>query len=125
MSTSALVNVGTVLTGNMQAPRADADVLVMGDGKIQYLGDRSGWDLSDVEQVWDVQGMTVTPGPCRLAHPSGDRRLVASARHARLAEQHAARRGYEHAVDGRGAHRGGARGPRGREGAGHPRRQDL
>jgi enamidase len=62
MSTSALVNIGTVLTGNSLAPRADADVLVMRDGKIQYLGDRSGWDLSDVEQVWDVQGMTVTPG---------------------------------------------------------------
>ncbi len=62
MSTAALVNVGAILTGNSQAPRAEADLLVMGDGKIQYLGDRSGWDLGDVEQVWDVQGMTLTPG---------------------------------------------------------------
>src|SRR5581483_980709 len=62
MSTVALVNIGTVLTGDSQEPRADADVLVMREGKIGYLGDRTGWDLSDVEQVWDVQGMTVTRG---------------------------------------------------------------
>ena len=56
---TAVVNIGTLLTGDVETPYGDADALRIDDGVITAIGDV---DPSDVERVIDVDGATVAPG---------------------------------------------------------------
>lgn len=57
----ALVNAGTVLTGELDRPVAEgADAVRCSDGMITFVGPRS--ELPDAELTVDVQGATIAPG---------------------------------------------------------------
>lgn len=58
--TTAVVNIGTLLTGDLRQPSAQADALLIRDGVIDRLGTTA--DLRDADRVVDVQGATVGPG---------------------------------------------------------------
>ena len=53
-------NIGTLVTGDVSAPVADADTVVVRDGLIAEVG--RGIDPSDIEHVIDAAGATVMPG---------------------------------------------------------------
>lgn len=57
---AAVVNIGALLTGDVQNPESDADHLIIEDGTIAQIGDAR--DLSGVDVVHDAGGMTVLPG---------------------------------------------------------------
>src|SRR5690606_37065594 len=59
MSDLALTNIGTLVTGDIDRPLADADTIVVRDGKNHSIG--SSVD-GDIERVIDVAGATVMPG---------------------------------------------------------------
>lgn len=56
---TAVVNIGTLLTGDVRTPYGEADSLLVRDGRIVQLG---GVDPGDAERVIDVGGATVAPG---------------------------------------------------------------
>ena len=57
--TTAVVNIGTLLTGDLGAPFAEAESLLIEDGVIVRIG---GVTAADGERVIDVGGATVGPG---------------------------------------------------------------
>jgi enamidase len=64
---TAVVNIGTLVSGDLDAPLLDADALLIEDGVIAALGvDRGNGvdagDGGDVDRVIDVGGATVGPG---------------------------------------------------------------
>jgi enamidase len=58
MAVLALVNVGAIATGVLDAPLADADTVVVRDGRIATIGGAAG----DADVVVDCRGTTVVPG---------------------------------------------------------------
>lgn len=62
MKTTALTNIGTIATGDAEHPLAQADTVILAEGKIQKIGDRSLLNEFAVDETYDVGGMTVTPG---------------------------------------------------------------
>jgi len=59
-ASTALVNIGTLLTGDLGAPVAAADAIRVEGGVITAVGDTVA--LRDAERVIDVHGATVGPG---------------------------------------------------------------
>lgn len=59
-ATTALVNIGTLLTGDLGRPHAEGDALLIRDGLIERIGATA--DLRDADRVVDVHGATVGPG---------------------------------------------------------------
>lgn len=57
---TALVNVGTLLSGDLARPVLDAEAVLVRDGVIAALG--SSTDLRDADRVIDAHGSTVGPG---------------------------------------------------------------
>lgn len=57
--TTAVVNIGTMYTGDLATPIAEADSLLIEDGQIAAIGGVSG---VDADRVIDVNGATVGPG---------------------------------------------------------------
>ena len=56
-------NIGTIVSGDIDAPLADGDTIVIRDGKIAYVGGKTGAPpASDGETVIDAGGATVIPG---------------------------------------------------------------
>jgi enamidase len=55
-------NIGTLVSGNISSPLLNADSIVVEGGLIQAVGKEKDLDTKGVDQVMDVQGMTVTPG---------------------------------------------------------------
>ena len=53
-------NIGTVATGDIDAPLADADSILLADGRIEALG--RGLREDGVDQVIDARGSTAIPG---------------------------------------------------------------
>jgi enamidase len=53
-------NIGAVATGDVGAPLADADSILIADGRIEALG--RGLDDEGVDQVIDAKGSTTIPG---------------------------------------------------------------
>lgn len=53
-------NIGTLLTGDLAHPVADADSLLLVDGQVAEVGTAA--TAADVDRVLDVQGATVAPG---------------------------------------------------------------
>ncbi len=58
----ALVNIGKLVSGDINNPVLDADAIVIEDNIIKKIGKSEELDLSNVDQVIDANGMTVTPG---------------------------------------------------------------
>ena len=58
MSTLVLVNIGAIATGILDRPRADADAILVRDGRIAAIGGVG----RDADVVVDCQGTTVVPG---------------------------------------------------------------
>jgi len=57
---TAIVNIGTLLTGILDRPLAEHDALLITEGRLSALGDSA--DLRSADRVIDVQGATVGPG---------------------------------------------------------------
>jgi enamidase len=53
-------NIGTFATGDIDAPLADADSILIADGRIEALG--RGLDDAGIDQVIDARGATAMPG---------------------------------------------------------------
>ncbi len=64
MSDLLIANIGTIASGDVAAPIADGDTIVVRDGVIAYLGDAAGAHGSGIATVIDAAGATVTPGFC-------------------------------------------------------------
>lgn len=62
MKTIALTNIGLIATGDAEKPLAQSDTIVIAQGKIQKIGDRTVLKDYAVDEIYDVGGMTVTPG---------------------------------------------------------------
>ena len=55
-------NIGALVSGEISNPILDADTLLIEGGLIRSVGKEKDLDTRGVDQVIDVQGMTVTPG---------------------------------------------------------------
>ncbi|RPI99972.1 MAG: Enamidase, partial [Deltaproteobacteria bacterium] len=55
-------NIGVLVSGEISNPILEGDTLLVEGGLIQAVGKEKDLDVKGVEQVIDVQGMTVTPG---------------------------------------------------------------
>ncbi len=70
MSDLLIRNIGTIASGDVAAPIADGDTIVVRDGAIAYAGGAEGADGSGIDAVIDAAGATVTPGFCdNHTHP--------------------------------------------------------
>ena len=59
LSTTALINIGTLFSGDLETPVLAADSLLIDQGRITAIGDTTA---ADGELVVDVRGATVGPG---------------------------------------------------------------
>ena len=59
---TALVNIGTLLTGALEAPVGTADTILMADGLITKVGTASAAEVEACDVVIDAAGATVMPG---------------------------------------------------------------
>jgi enamidase len=57
-------NAGTIVTGDVAAPIAAGDTVVVREGVIAFVGAGSDADASGISAVIDAAGATVTPGLC-------------------------------------------------------------
>jgi enamidase len=57
---TAVVGIGTLVTGRLDEPFANGDAVLIQEGRIAVIG--SSADLGDAERVIDVRGATVGPG---------------------------------------------------------------
>lgn len=63
-----ITGIGTIVTGDVRAPLAEGDTIVVRDGVIASVG--SGGDASGISRVVDAAGATVMPGMCdNHVHP--------------------------------------------------------
>lgn len=63
-------NIGTIVSGDIEAPIATGAAVVVRDGMIVYVGDEAGADVSGISAVIDAAGATVMPGLCdNHTHP--------------------------------------------------------
>jgi enamidase len=60
-ATTAVVNIGTLLSGDLQKPKLEEDGLLIEEGRIAAIGS-SGDFAATAERVIDVNGATVAPG---------------------------------------------------------------
>ena len=60
MSRTAVVNIGTLVTGDLGEPLRDAEALFIEDGRIASIGSAKGFGQAD--QIIDANGATVGPG---------------------------------------------------------------
>lgn len=59
---TAIVNVGTIITGDWRDPYAKGDSILMVDGKIKTVGTLSRTEIADCDVVIDADGVTAIPG---------------------------------------------------------------
>ena len=63
-------NIGSIVSGDVEAPMAEGDTIVVRDGVIASVGDAASADGSGISAVIDAAGATVTPGFCdNHTHP--------------------------------------------------------
>src|SRR5262252_8467847 len=55
-------NVGSMLSGDIDRPRLDADTVVINDGLITALGHEKDCDTAHAQRVIDAKGTTLAPG---------------------------------------------------------------
>src|SRR5262245_15636733 len=61
MTTTAIVNVGTLVSGNIREPLLQADSILIENDKIAAVGPSSG-QIKAADTVIDAAGMTLIPG---------------------------------------------------------------
>jgi enamidase len=70
MSDLVVRNIGTIFTGDIEAPATEGDVVVVRDGVIAYVGEEAGADTSGISSAIDAGGATLMPGLCdNHTHP--------------------------------------------------------
>ena len=70
MSDLVIRNIGTIATGNVAAPLAEGDTIVVRDGIIASVGPESAGGTDGISASIDVAGATVIPGLCdNHTHP--------------------------------------------------------
>ncbi len=62
MTDLVITNIGTIVTGDMEAPIADGDTIVCRDGVIAYVGAWANANTEGVSKTIDAAGATVIPG---------------------------------------------------------------
>lgn len=62
MTQIALINIGKMISGDVHQPILKEDALLITDNLITKIGRTADLDLSKVDQVIDINGMTVIPG---------------------------------------------------------------
>lgn len=66
MAYTAITNIGTLVSGNIDEPMLMADTIIIHDGKIEAVGDKNLLNAlrvhSDAYKLIDAGGMTVIPG---------------------------------------------------------------
>jgi enamidase len=62
MATLGLINIGALATGVLEAPRAEAETLLVADGRIAALGPAARTGAAGADVVVDCLGTTVLPG---------------------------------------------------------------
>lgn len=62
MATRAVVNIGKLVTGDIEKPLSSATAIWIDDGIIKGVGKESDFPVKTADQVIDVQGMVVCPG---------------------------------------------------------------
>ncbi len=62
MGALLIKNIGTLVSGDISNPILKANALLIEGGLIQAIGEEKEMDMKGVEQVLDIQGMTLTPG---------------------------------------------------------------
>ena len=62
MASLAIVNIGTLISGDLARPLLPADALLVRDGRIAAVGRRAELDLAGCTAVLDVNGGAVCPG---------------------------------------------------------------
>ena len=62
MARLMIKNIGAMVSGDISNPLLNADALIIEGSLIQGVGKEKNLDSKGVDQVMDVQGMTVTPG---------------------------------------------------------------
>ncbi|MGQ9777519.1 MAG: amidohydrolase family protein [Thermodesulfobacteriota bacterium] len=62
MSKLMIKNIGTLVSGDISKPLLKVDTLFIEGGLIKAIGEEKDMDTKGVEQILDIQGMTVTPG---------------------------------------------------------------
>ncbi len=62
MPTLALVNIGTLVSGDLATPTLAADAIRVRDGRIEAIGSRAGVGAAAAEVIVDCRGTTVIPG---------------------------------------------------------------
>ncbi len=62
MAKLMIKNIGAMVSGDISNPLLNADALIIEGSLIQGVGKEKNLDSKGVDQVIDVQGMTVTPG---------------------------------------------------------------
>ncbi len=58
----AIVNLGTIVSGDWRSPLATGDVILIDNGRITGVGEASDKAISDADVVIDAEGMTAIPG---------------------------------------------------------------
>lgn len=59
---TAIVNIGSILTGDLDAPSLEGDTILMADGVIQSVGPASSQDVESCDVVIDAAGTIAIPG---------------------------------------------------------------
>ncbi|MCC0016491.1 MAG: amidohydrolase family protein [Rhodobiaceae bacterium] len=59
---TAIVNIGHLVTGDLDAPVGTADTILMADGQIERVGTASADELAACDVVIDADGTTAAPG---------------------------------------------------------------
>jgi len=62
MSKVFLKNIGTIVSGDIQAPILPGDAIVVSDGLISAVGNAADLSAGDADRIIDCAGTTVTPG---------------------------------------------------------------
>lgn len=62
MTVKALVNIGTIISGDINKPLLEGDTIIIQEGKIAAVGTSGLLKDYKIEQVIDVQGSAVMPG---------------------------------------------------------------
>ena len=58
----AIVNIGTIVAGDWQAPLAKGDTIITADGVVQSVGTASASQVEACDVVIDAGGTTAAPG---------------------------------------------------------------
>nr|MCS5539995.1 hypothetical protein [Roseibacillus sp.] len=62
MASLAVINIGTITSGDLDQPLLDGDCVLVEDGKISAIGGADQLNSNSADTVVDANGATVLPG---------------------------------------------------------------